>query len=1350
MVRTETAHYTVGRATAASRCLMDIGPCRGSRTVIKAAPGTVLRLVHVFEEVDTSTHGPDGESGESSSANSVSSATPADTSSVTVDDRQTQTPRLRRSRSPRRHVATNGNWVAGLGVACLTLSAQPTATDAARNCTLLQASQVANSAYSSLWDAQPVPDVSLAVLALAVLGLLLLLASPRSHKMLQEPRGRNASEQAHLDTLRSFVGALGGQWMPRLPFGVQHLALLDVEADNNEHIEVWEETAQVCCVVLAFDFAPAVFSVDLQLPATTEELIAALQPLREERMQLHFPHLLPVLPQPRADVATFIAAPHWCPFRHGVCFDCTRVDNRIYCTFVPEYVNLEEILHIANFPENLALTVWIGPDLIRLEYPARVHTFPGMLFSFLHEGDEPALPVTLGQLLQFRSWDPPFELPEPFFQDAYCLVYSGSGQLFFADPAVPMRYRHRIAEATGANLAHMRLYASEQRPRDAAINGVPCTTIVAVGDRRRDYVQPAWHMALLDCRFIEMGWNAVYVTSGTFDIQKVLDDFDRHAPLGWHTILLGGFPQTGLIAARPGQIFVLAYASGAHNRTSLASAEHGEEQTGSFPHASHGEPPNSPPEPGTPEADAGSRTDAQNPGGVPVEIHCLILMPEYAQEHVVVPVVLPASVDTVLRLVDQVRDAQYRHFFGRLIPVDVQPALGAACLLAVPDWAFEGVPALFVCFAPPVRVFTLVVPAILSTEGILRIVGANAHMQVFVRDVPWALPADASTPVRSGDLFSVFPTGHPYIPPITLASMLRTAEGWHDEPVLPRPPSDRLWLLTELSSHHFSFQASPEVSLRVAVEWHLDCAPEGLEVLPATPAIRDHSRRGFTSRQVYAALPHDLLPGVPFILDQRPILLDIVWVYAPGGRFDVATLLERHRQRCPDSHFMRLSGGHSPPGHENHERYVHPGQVLTLAFWKRRSGGAFPTPDGPPDSDDGDSHDSSEDASDDQGNEGTGDEHAFSRGSASTTADAGTGSTAGFGYRVLSDEQEARSDIVKWDAGPRADALPEGRQYLTTALLPAIIFLLAYAFEAGSCQYGQGHPVYDDALQSLGQVGLLLLAQRCLSTAASRRTAVCWVFLYFSLSSTVIGTFSPGTAFSTKDGLIKDVSARRGCDNMPKIAERVPDPKFPACQSLRLPNHWATGARRPVPTPLRQGGWTKPPAVEPDFGDFDLGGLETLLEQALRQGQGQAMFLAATLVETLSEHFNDTSRGPPLSSSFASDVDGSVLRLADHLPTARVFNLEDIHLPIGCTLDNVAALFQGTPAQLAPLPVCGNEFLQQWNQQYRHLPSIGKGVGLKSLAIYTDGSFDGTNATAGRTVSLAGRFSSGHNLIDGG
>ena len=137
----------------------------------------------------------------------------------------------------------------------------------------------------------------------------------------------------------------------------------------------------------------------------------------------------------------------------------------------------------------------------------------------------------------------------------------------------------------------------------------------------------------------------------------------------------------------------------------------------------------------------------------------------------------------------------------------------------------------------------------------------------------------------------------------------------------------------------FAFNASPGLSLRTALERHLGHSPGELEVLPATPPVQNHSRRGIPSRQVCLALPHSLLPGIPYLLDQRPVLLELVWAYAPGGRIDVAELYARHRHRCPATHFFRLLGGHAPFGTANQQRMVHPGQLLTVEYWRRRSGG---------------------------------------------------------------------------------------------------------------------------------------------------------------------------------------------------------------------------------------------------------------------------------------------------------------------------------------------------------------------------------------------------------------------------
>ena len=143
---------------------------------------------------------------------------------------------------------------------------------------------------------------------------------------------------------------------------------------------------------------------------------------------------------------------------------------------------------------------------------------------------------------------------------------------------------------------------------------------------------------------------------------------------------------------------------------------------------------------------------------------------------------------------------------------------------------------------------------------------------------------------------------------------------------------------------------------------------------------------------------------------------------------------------------------------------------------------------------------------------------------------------------------------------------------------------------------------------------------------------------------------------------------------------------------------------------------------------IDLESLETLLEEALRKHRGEAIFLAATLVETLFEHFdNATDHISPPHRVAASSGDG-ILRLAHHLPSARTFNLEEIQLQVGCTLDHVHELLCGEHLQLAPLPTTGNPYLLQWVQQYPCLTSASSHK-FRTVVAFTDGSFDGLQSS---------------------
>ncbi|CAE7942908.1 unnamed protein product, partial [Symbiodinium necroappetens] len=561
--------------------------------------------------------------------------------------------------------------------------------------------------------------------------------------------------------------------------------------------------------------------------------------------------------------AAFVTAPHWHASGHGVCFDSTFIDNRVYVAFVPEYVDAQELVHIADLPRQAGIAVWIGPDLQLLPPGHRTHVFPGMLVLFLTEETEPPVLLSLGQLLLLRHvWGTDVALSPPDFGPAYCLAGRGQGQLMLADLHNPTRYRRQISEATGANLHRMRIFASDPRPLDVALQGVPCRTVVAVGDRRRTTVPEVWHMAVFDCRLLERGWCAAYVVNGVLNVGSILDDFDADAPLGWRTVLLGGHPQSGLLPARPGQVFVLAYTvreggePAAHSddvaaASSAAASSPAQRQADPDQSESTGDPEAAPLLQPTVAGGAVVSTEHRLP--------FLVLMPEYVPEVVVVQTSLPVTIEAACALVDEARDAHNQHRFPRLLPLQLQPPLDTPCLLAVPDWHFPGVPILIVSFVLPFRLFTVVVPSVIRVEDILHLARIETHdVMVFVRDLPWASPLSDRLQVQAGALFTVFPAGAPVVPPLPLSVMLASSEGWRSAPIALGPFEPGVWLFTELSNFRFHVNGQSGRHLRAAAADHLSLPEAELTFLPTSPAVRDHARGASRS---LAYVPDLRIPG---------------------------------------------------------------------------------------------------------------------------------------------------------------------------------------------------------------------------------------------------------------------------------------------------------------------------------------------------------------------------------------------------------------------------------------------------------------------------------------------------------
>ena len=777
--------------------------CHRDRNFLRISNGTLLRLVHVHDEVaggDSSSESSASRSaslltiGESDESSDIGNPVPDVPIAEPHNSPNPDRLRRSRSRSPVARAVPNGTWVGGLGLAYVALSSQVMQVDAFQdNSSTELPGLTVVSCHGGFCRLSLFHWIGMQGLVFGSWGLFLIgilhrsfdtkhaffadPPCPRAHKILQEPTGSTPAEQSHLDTLRSIANALGGPWLPRLPHDLQHL--LQDSDDESDQDDTDDTLAQVTCSVLAPDFAPAWYSIEIHMPATTEEVVTALQLLRPERMRSQLPNLVPVLPQPRATVATFISVPTWSLKDQWVCFDCTRVDHRLYCTRVPEYVTLQRLLDIADFPPTLHITVWAGTDQHLLGPDEVVHTFPGMLFCFLHDGEEPQIPITLGQLLQFRSWNSPGELPEPRTIHAYCLVYDRHAQLFISDPYLPARHRQHIAIATGADLTRMRLYAGSPRPVDAATNGVVCKTILAVGDRHRSLVQPAWHLALLDCRLIGLSWRTVTVEGGTFNIGQVLEDLDHHAPHGWHTVLLEDRRQIGRIEARPGQIFSLVFSPG-DSHTRLAAAESvGRGTSGEDTSENHSGPgyetgreePSSiharsdqrqvRPQERASGSDSGpvhayaSQQDQALDRDTPVPF--LVFSQEYWPELVVVRLALPTGVQDAIAAVEQARDAVDHRGCSRLIPVFPQSRERQACLIAVPSWPFEGIAVLVDNRVASGGVFAVLLPRATSREALLRIAGLpdDSSHDVYLRDTPWPCTNEQVVYLSQGDLILI-------------------------------------------------------------------------------------------------------------------------------------------------------------------------------------------------------------------------------------------------------------------------------------------------------------------------------------------------------------------------------------------------------------------------------------------------------------------------------------------------------------------------------------------------------------------------------------------------------------------
>ena len=811
-----------------------------------------------------------------------------------------------------------------------------------------------------------------------LLGFVSLL-HPGEARLLQEPVTAAGASQVALDNLREITLQLGFDWL-RAPFrwiGAPPVQDSDVPPFGDEEGED-AEVMQVHFLVLAPLFPPESSSVLIEIPATLFEFEAAIQLERDAPLKDWFPHLCNVVPQPLPGRALFVALPHWNPMHNIVCFNTTDIDGRLFSAPAPVYADLQELKWLAQIPDAVDCVLYVGLDDQPLRSDARASLFPGVQLRFAYDHRPEPEPAFLPELLLSRSfWAAVAAVRGPNLRHAYCLATDAWHRLHVDDFSQPFRFRQHVAACLGVDANSFQLCPSRPALTNVEVDGVVCNTVLAVA-RHRCVTAPPTVTVLLDCRPILGGLRSHQVDAGPLNADNLCCLLQHDAPPG-QTVQLREARSHTEESVVPGQVITVEYVecpeafgpllvSGATpHAASVPELSQDTPDTG----GTGGDPTPNPDSPaGAGDSPDGLSEDAGDPDGASSQavsatdaadtsFVAVILCPDYKPEVCAVTAPLPTSLLLAVASVNAVREEIRWFRFPTIIPVFPQPDWDRAYFVARP---VQPTGTVFVSFdLRPVdgRMFAIDVPNRLSREDIITIARLNGQpfLQVYVRDMPWALDDDFPITFSDGDLISISPPASAYTFLVSLEDRLQDPRGWEASTGFLDEVPPFFTVFGDEDSVRIPALPHRQPFLRHDIVLALQLGAAPLDICPAAPGISDYASRGCSACAVLVATTalQDWPTADPadcvYFLDQRPLLLGLIWGIAREGLVDVAAIRGRLILHCPPGYELSIRGGRRHGSH-NRFRLIQAGEVLTAELYLTGffpPNVIFPDPDeGPP------------------------------------------------------------------------------------------------------------------------------------------------------------------------------------------------------------------------------------------------------------------------------------------------------------------------------------------------------------------------------------------------------------------
>ncbi|CAE7942823.1 unnamed protein product, partial [Symbiodinium necroappetens] len=1030
-------------------------------------------------------------------------------------------------------------------------------------------------------------------------------------KLLCEPCCAGPTVQSALSALRTATRNLGLAW-PLIPANLANFLDPETEAPAQE---AGAQLTRISFAVLTPDYPPETGEVELDLPCTPEEVIQAVQASRPTPCHLRFPFLIPASPQSVVGHAVLLATPRWAPLALTVLVNTSAIDGRIFACYALEYADYSTLIAMADLPPQTAYDVYAGDDDQPLNEGVQIHLFPGMQIAITFADQHIAFGLPFARTLMLPdAWSHALPFPQLDLDQASCVVHEGRHVLCLEDHRSSISFGAKLARRFGIDDRLIHTLAASPAPPNIALEGVKCQALIAVCEKPRSGNAGAISGFFLDQRPIQEGFAFMHLRDPVPDVPSLLRIFQADAPRGWVPRFSNEHEPDGHPTFTSGSVVVVDYVPEPEpsdapdgdpeandtatqgNTSAPLSTEHPAANADGSSHPGGGDDPPRGQDGGDddhPHPDSGADTRPTLPGVF------LILSQDYATELVEARIPLDTQAAVALLYVSQARARHDRDRFPILCAVEPQPLGAQAVLLALPQWAPDGVIAAFDLTTIDGRIFALNIGRRATRAALFQAAELPDHprFEVFVGTMPWPIPADTAVDVRHGDLiqFTFVGRGHSIV--ASFPDMLRSAHGWHADPTFIRAYSgwnlDDTWVVNEDRPFLLHVSSARRRYVRQDLALRMRIPADELILRPPQLRISDFSNRGWVTCSVlYAARTlhghHYTAARDPFcFVDLRPILRGISVMTGHGGYLEVSGLFARVWARCPQgfrpivwrgNHVLATPGSALP---------VQDGDVFTAAFVPEsppRSSVLDPPDDGP------------DQPGDDQsgspypgGSNPGADRHASE---APSNQDAGTGSSC----------SSSPADVP-------ASYQIALRPYAGEAFLFGLFSLLLCALAI--------------PLQSRALRVVLLFATLQLRVVDGVMSAACVLPKgEFALSP---GSFLP----AHEEAPTAATHALGGPLPTPARAlsfARVKGPHVPPASGPPKANPTLFGVSSAA---------GRPPTYELERESLQLGNLSTLLEDSRNASDDYPMYLAATLLDAVLEHHYGDHGYPPTSAKLS-------------------------------------------------------------------------------------------------------------------